>query len=81
MYILIRGSVEVRIKNKDIDNTEIPFITLYDGDYFGELAAIKDQKILKKQAEEWGRYDIAGVDEVGDDSPIKLTGSTKEEIE
>ncbi len=58
MYIIIQGSVEVRLKSPELGNQEVPYITLYDGDHFGELGSIKSTQQQKALAEEWGKYDM-----------------------
>ena len=44
MYIVIRGSVEIRLKSAEYGGLEITFVTLYDGDHFGELAVTNDKE-------------------------------------
>ena len=40
MYIILKGTVNIRIISDEHGGFEVPVTTLYDGEHFGELAIV-----------------------------------------
>ena len=52
LYIVVRGSVKVKMQNKEFGEIPLVINTLYDGDYFGELALFEESENLSKELAE-----------------------------